>query len=112
MNTETTLYIVKCHECQKTFRTDNPDAHFCPDCLKFRQPCKPYKKKKNKKKILTFAEILHIANVYYKVNNKYIHYGEVVRLMDSYPTRCVCCGATIPKGTVLCTNCQKVGEIK
>ena len=104
------LYINTCTDCLKLFRSDDPNQHICPSCIEYRQKKQKKISKKSKKKILTFAEILHLANVYYKVNNKYIHYGEIVRLMDSYPTRCICCGATIPEGKILCTNCKKVGE--
>lgn len=64
------------------------------------------RKKKPKKKILTFAEILHIAEIYNKVNGRYLHYGDIVNLVDSTAERCVCCGAVIPEGRQVCPQCE------
>ena len=110
MKTEVTLYTLKCNECKKVFRTDKPLAHYCPDCLKFRQPRKSNRKKKAPKKVLTFAEILHIAEVYNKVNHKYLHYGDIVALLDQNVDRCVCCGQAVPEGRQVCPQCEKAVE--
>ncbi len=105
-----TIYTFNCSDCGKTFRTDDPQQTLCPDCLKYRNSRK--RKKKKKKKILTFAEILHIAEIYNKVNGKYLHYGDMVNLIDSNSERCVCCGATIPEGRQVCPQCEKVGGVR
>ena len=104
------LYVTKCHECNKVFRTENPQEIFCPECLKFRQPSKPKKKKKVPKKALTVSEILHISKVYQKVNNKYLNYGTVVALVEQNVDRCVCCGEIVPEGRQICPKCEKVVE--
>lgn len=105
------LYTCKCPECQKTFRTDNEQQRICPDCLKYRQPHhKRRTPKKKKKKILSFAQILHIAEVYSKIHHKYLHYGDVVHLVESNAEHCVCCGVTIPEGRQICPKCEKAGR--
>lgn len=99
------IYTYKCLDCHKTFRTDDPEQYICPDCLKYRQPFRKHKKKKSPK-TLTFAEISHIAEVYNKVHRKYLHYGDIVNLVESNAEHCVCCGATIPEGRQVCYNCE------
>lgn len=101
------VYTYKCIDCRKTFRTDDPNQRVCPKCQKYRKPCRKHRKKKTPTK-LTFAEILHIAEVYNKVHNKYLHYGELVNLIEANAEHCVCCGATIPEGRQVCYNCEKV----
>ena len=103
------LYAFKCIECYRVFKTNNPKEKLCPDCVKFRQP-RRRKYKKTKKKILTLPEILHIANVYYKTNHKYLHYGDVVVLVDRNVDRCVCCGEIVPEGRHVCPQCEKAVE--
>lgn len=105
MNKE--LYVFKCKDCNMTFRTDNPKQKLCPTCQELRSPHN--RPKKQPKKILTFADISHITNVYYKIHHKYLHYGEMVHLIDSNPKKCVCCGAKVYKGKHLCAKCEKVG---
>ena len=101
-----TLYTYKCPDCKKVFRTDNPEEKVCPTCQKYRQPNHTYHKKIKKKKILTLAEIMHIAEVYAKVRGKYLHYGDIVNLVESNAEHCVCCGATIPEGRQVCSKCE------
>lgn len=111
MKTKTTeLYTLKCRDCQKVFKTDKPLADYCPDCIDYRKPRKGGRKKKEPKKILTFAEILHIADVYSKINHKYLHYGDIVALLERNENRCVCCGASIPEGRQICLKCEKAVE--
>lgn len=98
------LYTYVCSDCGKTFRTDDSKNKTCSECLKFRRPHKPHK---TKKEILTFAELLHIAEVYCKVNGKYIHYGDVVNLINLNPKKCVCCGAEVYEGKHICQECEK-----
>ena len=104
MNTQ--LYTYKCLDCKKTFRTDNPEQKVCSECLKYR---KPHQQKKRVKKILTFAEISHITNVYYKIHHKYLHYGDVVSLIELNPKKCICCGAAVCKSKHICAKCEKAG---
>lgn len=107
MNKE--LYTFKCLDCHKTFRTDDPNQTLCPDCLKFRKPhnkSRRKKKKKSDKIILSFAEILHIAEIYNKINHKYLHYGDMVALIEANAEHCVCCGATVPEGRQVCPQCE------
>ena len=102
------LYVLKCNECHKVFRTDDPFATLCPDCIKFRQPSKPKRKKKASKNTLTIPEALHIAEVYSKVKHKYLSYGNVVALVARNADRCVCCGAVVPEGRHVCPMCERV----
>ena len=101
------LYTYKCLDCSKVFRTNNPEQKNCSSCLKYRQPNRKSRKKKIKKP-LTFAEILHIGNVYYKIHHQYLHYGDIVRLIDSNAEHCVCCGAAIPEGRQICLRCERM----
>lgn len=101
------LYVYKCPDCQKEFRTDDPKQKVCTDCQKYKQPHRP-RKKKSSAKILTFAEISHIGNVYYKVHHKYLHYGDIVNLVHhTKAEHCVCCGAVIPEGRQICPQCER-----
>ena len=104
------LYLFKCSDCNKEFRTDDPDKRICPTCQKYRQPHKKHRIKKRKKKILTFSEISHLIDVFYKVNHKYLHYGDMVNLIDSHRESCVCCGATIPEGKQICSKCERMAK--
>jgi hypothetical protein len=99
------LYTYKCLECRKTFRTDNPEQKVCSDCLKFRKPHNKSRKKKTVKKPLTFAQILHIAEVYNKINGKYLHYGDMVKLIEENPHHCICCGAATDDKPI-CDKCE------
>ena len=103
---EKELYTHKCLDCKKIFRTDNPEQRVCSSCLKHRQPNHKSRKKKTKK-ILTFAEISHIAEVYNKVHRKYLHYGDIVNLVENNTDRCVCCGAVVPEGRQVCNQCER-----
>ena len=105
------LYTYTCPRCKKVFRTDNPEQKICSDCSKHGQPFHKARKKKPKKHVLTFAEISHIVKVYDKIHHKFLHYGDVVSLVDRNAERCVCCGATIPEGRQICPQCEiKAGE--
>lgn len=101
------LYVFVCPDCNKKFRTDDPDQKVCSDCLKYRQPHKP---RKQKKKILTFAEILHIAEIYYKIHGTYLHYGDIVALIDFNKKKCICCGAATGKNEPVCVECKKAAN--
>ena len=107
MNKE--LFTYNCQRCHKVFRTDNPDQHICSDCLNHSKPHKSRKKNK-KAKPLTFAEISHIVDVYYKICHKYLHYGDVVNLIDSNPNKCICCGAVTTKNKPICPKCEKAAN--
>jgi hypothetical protein len=63
-----------------------------------------------KKKILTFAEILRMAEIYSKIHHKYLHYGEIVSFITLYPKKCIYCGATVYKGKHICAKCERSGE--
>jgi predicted amidophosphoribosyltransferase len=105
------LYVVKCRECKKVFRTDNHLVTLCPSCVKAREQRKEQlgrkPKKKAAKKPLSVAEILRIGNIYFKVKHKYLHYGDIVTLVDRNVDRCVCCGAVVPEGRHVCPQCEK-----
>ena len=103
------LYTLKCADCGKVFRTDDPEQKACPSCLKLRKPFHQSRKNKPVKKPLTFAQILHIAEVYNKIHHKYLHYGDLVNLINANAEHCVCCGATIPEGRQICNKCEKIG---
>lgn len=100
------LYTNKCPRCRKIFRTDNPEQQICSDCLKHGQPHHKSRKKKTKPKILTFAEILHIAEVYNKVHHRYLHYGDVESFVNLNPNKCICCGSYINSGNGICSKCE------
>jgi hypothetical protein len=102
------LYTYKCPDCKKTFRTEDPKQRVCSECQKYRQPHHTYGGKKAKPKVLTFADISHITNVYYKIHGKYLHYGDIVNLIDSNPKKCICCGATVTKNKHICAKCEKI----
>jgi hypothetical protein len=102
------LYVFKCAECYKEFRTDNPEEKVCPTCYKYRQPHLKRHTKKHNKKILTFAEISHIADVYNKVNHKYLHYGDIVKLINLNPKKCICCGGKTYKNNPMCSKCEVI----
>ena len=101
------LYEYKCLDCHKIFRTDDPNQKVCSDCLKYRQPNHKSRKKRSKQKPLSFAQILHIAEVYNKIHHKYIHYGEVVKLIEANPKVCVCCGAALKNNKHICNKCER-----
>ena len=102
------LYTYTCPRCKKIFRTDDPEQKVCSDCLKYSSPHQT-KKKKSKINPLTFAEILHIAEVYNKIHHKYLHYGDVVNFISLNPNKCICCGAKVYKGKHICAKCEKYG---
>lgn len=101
------LYTHKCQRCQKTFRTPDLEQYICSDCLKREQPHHKTRKKTAKTKPLTFAEILHIAEVYNKIHHKYLHYGDIVNLINSNPKQCICCGAALNKNKHVCDKCKE-----
>ena len=101
------LYVLKCRECKKIFRTNDPLAALCPTCIKARDQRKIKRPKKVVKKALTIAEILHIAEIYNRKNHKYLHYGEIVALVDRSEDHCVCCGEIVPEGRHVCPQCEK-----
>ena len=105
------LYINTCSDCRLSFRTDKQEEHLCPSCLKFRAPNKKKRSKKRKKEPMTFAEVLRIANIYSNVHHKYIHYGDMVALLDKNSDRCVCCGEVVPEGRQVCPQCEKAGGL-
>lgn len=100
------LYDCKCPDCKKIFRTDNPEQRICSTCLKLRKPRGRKRKNKSTKKPLTFAEILHIAEVYRKIHHKYLSYGDVVNRIASNADHCVCCGEFVPEGRQICPQCE------
>ena len=103
------LYTLSCAECHKVFRTDDPNQRVCPECLRYRRPCKRPPKKQTKE-LLTFAQISHIAEVYKKIHHKYLKYGDVVSLVNANAEHCVCCGAVIPEGKQICPQCEKAAN--
>ncbi len=106
----------KCSCCKRKFEQENPDQKMCPDCFAYSGPHYDLKKKrtktKPKPKMLSFAEISHIGDVFYKIHNKYLHYGDIVNLINLNPNKCVCCGSKTYKNNPICCNCKKVGELK
>ena len=111
MKTEVTeheeLYTLRCYACQEDFQSDKPYETFCPKCTRHIQSRIPKEKKKEPKKPLTLAEVMHIAKVYNRVNNQHLHYGELVALLDKNSEHCICCGVAIPEGRQVCPQCEK-----
>ena len=108
------FYIIKCADCKKAFRSDTLSARVCPTCLKYRKPStkpKPKAKKPKKRDPLSISEIMHIADVYSKVKHKYLHYGDIVALVDRTVDKCVCCGEIVPEGRQVCPQCEKAGGL-
>jgi predicted amidophosphoribosyltransferase len=101
------MYLLKCLDCNKPFKTNNKKLKVCPECLKYR---KPHRKTSTPKKILTFADISHIGDVYYKINHKYLHYGDIVNLIHNNAEHCVCCGTTIPEDKQICPQCESAAK--
>ena len=97
-----TEQYLTCKCCGREFTHWNRHKLYCPECSENRN--------KPRKKPLTFAEISHIGNVYYKTFDKLLSYGEIVSLMDLHQKHCICCGAyTGSKHKPLCEKCGKVG---
>ena len=98
------INALRCEECRKTRAREHSREYMA----QMREQNKPKAtQKKPKKKILAFAQILHIAEVYRKVNGKYLHYGDVVNLIDNTKAeRCVCCGTVIPESRQICSQCE------
>ena len=65
------LYTYKCLECGMIFRTDNPEQKVCSDCLKYRQPCKRYKKKEKAMSLLECAAFIEKYNREHKTHYTY-----------------------------------------
>ena len=107
---KTELYTYKCLECKKIFRTDDPEQKVCPVCQKYRQPNHSYRTKKSKPKILTFAEISHIAEAYNKIHHKFLHYGEIVARVTAHPEQCICCGEPLTNKKHICAKCERAGK--
>ena len=101
------LYTYTCPRCNKVFRTDDPEQKVCSECLEYSKPRRKYR---TKHKILTFAEISHIVEIYNKIHHKYLHYGDVVNLIDSNPNICICCGVTVTKNKHVCAKCEKIAN--
>ena len=111
---------IKCMDCGVTFIAYSDKALRCPECKKthnrensrvymqqLREQQKPQAKKRvPKKNALSLDQVLHIAEIYRRINGKYIHYGEMVNLIESNAEHCVCCGATIPEGRQVCYECE------
>lgn len=90
---------LKCKKCGKEFTHWNKCKSYCPECSENR---------KKHIKPLTFAEISHIGNVYYKIHHKLLSYGEIVALMRLNPKKCICCGAyTGSKYKPICDKCNE-----
>ena len=101
-----TLYTKNCADCHKVFRTDNPKQRLCPSCLSFKKPKKATVKPIAKKK-LSIGQVLHIEEIYNRVNGTAKHYGEIVRIIENTKAdRCVCCGDIIPEGRMVCPICE------
>ena len=66
------LYTYKCPDCNKTFRTDDPKKKVCSDCLKYRKPCKKYRKKEIP---LSLSECAAIIEKYNREHKTCYTYG-------------------------------------
>ena len=104
------IYINTCGDCRLIFWAEKPSQHICPTCLLHRVPSGRGRKKRAKVK-LTLAEVMRISKIYERVNHKYLHYGEIVTLLDRNVDRCICCGAIIPEGRHVCPQCEKAGGL-
>lgn len=110
----------KCVDCGEVFTAYAKSALRCEKCRKKKareqsKECMSYmrginkiqeKKRIPKKNALSLDQVLHIAEIYRRINGKYIHYGEMVNLIESNAEHCVCCGATIPEGRQVCYECE------
>lgn len=114
------LNVRTCRDCGKTFRTPNPDQ-LCPTCKKkhrklalerqtasYRKP--PIKKTPPKPKV-PLHEALRIVEIYNAIHtDKIRNYGEISKIIEDTKTdRCVCCGAVVPEGRMVCPICEKEG---
>ena len=105
------LYIVKCAECKRAFKSNSLSVKVCPLCMKYRKPAIKAKSKKSNKKPLTLSEIFHIGDVYAKIHHKYLHYGDIVALVERNVDKCVCCGEVVPEGRQVCPQCEMAGGL-
>lgn len=112
-----------CMDCGVTFIAYSINALRCEKCRKerarehsreymaqTRELNKPQvESKKPKKKILTFSQILHITEVYNKIHHKYMHYGDMVNIIENTKSgHCVCCGASVLKDEQICPQCERM----
>lgn len=117
------LYTKTCSQCRKEYTTDNKRKQICPECVEknakkrkdevrsVRMRAKPSGVKKAKKTGPTLAEVSYVEKVYNAVHNTYKHYHDIVNIIEaSRVDRCVCCGATIPDGRMVCTDCERKAE--
>lgn len=110
-----------CIDCGKTFRTPGQDQ-LCHSCkVKHRKKalkkqCEQYKnvykKKESPKPKVSLEQEQKVERIYNAIHKSRYHgYGEIVQIIESANAdRCVCCGAIIPEGRLVCPNCERMAE--
>lgn len=117
------LYTKTCKQCRNEYTTEKRGKQLCPACVEknekkrkdeqraVRIKEKPVAKKKPKKAGPTLAEVSYVEKVYNAVNGTYKHYHDIVNIIEAARAdRCVCCGATIPEGRMVCHACELKAE--
>ena len=107
------MFVCKCHDCKNVFESETK-KFVCPECEKYRKPATKAKVENNAPQ-LSIRRILQLCEIYSRVHHKYIHYGNMVYLIDSSKRGiCVCCGKKITskKKGAICTNCDKLVDFE
>jgi hypothetical protein len=116
------VYTKTCPQCGREYTTEQSRKKICPECLnkndKKRKNAvravrmKPApKKKKPKKTFPTLYEVSRVERIYNAVKKTHKHYHDIVHIIESSKAECcVCCGATIPEGRMVCPACERKAE--
>ena len=109
------VYTKRCIQCGSEYATEQAKKKLCPECDSFnrKRKKKPVikRREKIKKPALTLDRVCHIEAVYNAVNHTYKHYHEIVRIIeDTRADSCVCCGAFIQEGKLVCNDCERKAE--
>ena len=110
------IYTKICVQCGAEYTTEKAKKRLCPDCFasnkKIREASRREpKKKKRKSSGMTIRDVLNIGKVYNAVNRTNKQYGAMVCIIESTnDDLCVCCGATIKPGRMVCPDCVKAAK--
>lgn len=116
------IYTKTCKQCGKEYTTEQKFKKLCPECtskndkkrrddLKGVRMSQRPKEKKPKKTGPTLNEVCFVERVYNAVMKTNKHYHDIVHIIeDTRADRCVCCGATIPEGRMVCRACEIKAE--
>ena len=115
------LNIRTCRECGNIFRTPHQDQ-LCSTCKKKHRKMameaqtasykKPPMKETPPKPKISLREALRIEKIYNTIHKDKIRtHGEITQIIENTKAdRCVCCGAVIPEGRLVCPICESEGK--